>query len=56
MEHPIWQQTHLGVAAFAGMLAQSVRQGDYLLESQQHRSTQDVATQATAGKATTEGV
>jgi hypothetical protein len=29
------------VAAFAGVLAQSVWQGDYLLESQQRRSTQD---------------
>ena len=43
MEHPVGQAAHLGVAALAGMLAQSAWQGDYLLESQQHRRAQDVS-------------
>ena len=33
-KHPIGLAAHLGVAAFAGVPAQSVRQGDYLLQSQ----------------------
>ena len=56
MEHPIRQGAHLGVAAFAGVLAQSVWQRDYLLEGQQRRSTQDAPTRAAAGTLTTEGM
>jgi len=56
MERPIRQAAHLWVAAFAGVLAQSVRQRDYLLKSQQRRSTQDAPTRAAAGTLTTEGV
>jgi hypothetical protein len=43
MEHPVGQAAHLGVAALAGMRAQSAWQGDYLLECQQHRRAQDVS-------------
>jgi hypothetical protein len=31
VEHAVWEAPHLGVAALAGVLAQRVRQGDYLL-------------------------
>jgi hypothetical protein len=48
MEHPVWQVAHLGVAALAGMLAQSAWQGDYLLESQQHRRVRGVSTPSAA--------
>ena len=56
MERPVGQAAHLGVAAFAGVLAQSVWQRNYLLEGQQHRSTQDAPTRAAAGTLTPEGV
>jgi hypothetical protein len=35
VEHAIGQAAHLGVAALAGVLAQSLRQGGYLLEGPQ---------------------
>ena len=49
MKRPIRQMTHLGVAAFACVLAQSVRLSAYLLECQQHRGTQDAIARAAAG-------
>jgi hypothetical protein len=48
--HPVWQQAHLGVAAFAGMLAQDLGQGDYPLEKQQHLGVEDVSTPSAARK------
>ena len=48
MVHPVGQQTHLGVAAIAGVLAQDIREGDYLLEGHQHRATKDVPTPSAA--------
>ncbi len=35
VEHPVGQAAHLGVAALAGVPAQSIWQGDYLLEGPQ---------------------
>jgi hypothetical protein len=48
MVHPVGQQAHLGVAAFAGMLAQDLGQGDYPLERQQHLGVEDVSTPSAA--------
>jgi len=56
VEHPIGQAAHLGMSALAGVLAQCVRQRDYLLKSQQHRSTQYAPTRAAAGTFATEGL
>src|SRR5215212_4089115 len=36
VEHPAWEAAHLGVAALAGVLAQGIRQRDYLLEGLQN--------------------
>jgi len=41
VERPITQAAHLWVTAFAGLPAQSVWQGDYLLERQQRCTTHD---------------
>ena len=36
VEHAVWEVAHLGMAAFAGVLAQCVRQGGYLLQGSQN--------------------
>ena len=36
VEHAVWEVAHLGMAAFAGVPAQSVRQGSYLLQGPQY--------------------
>ena len=55
MERPVGQEAHLGVAAFAGVLAHSVRQRDYLLEGQQRCTTHDAPTRVAACTLSTEG-
>jgi hypothetical protein len=35
VENIVWQAAHLGVAAFAGVFAESVCKDDYLLERSQ---------------------
>jgi hypothetical protein len=44
VEHTVWEVAHLGVAALAGVLAQSVRQGGYLLQGPHNSALEDVAT------------
>jgi hypothetical protein len=56
VKRPVGQATHLGVTAFAGVLAQSVWQGAYLLEGQQHRGTKNTFTKVAACTISTEGV
>jgi hypothetical protein len=56
VEHPIRQAAHLGVGALASVLARGAWQRDYLLQGQQHRSTQYALTRAAAGTLATEGV
>jgi hypothetical protein len=48
MKRPIRQMAHLGVATFACVLTQRVRQDAYLLEGQQHRGTKNAFTQVAA--------
>jgi hypothetical protein len=48
MENPVGQAAHLGVAAFARVLTQSVGQSGYLLEG-----PKDCGLDGTAAKATT---
>jgi hypothetical protein len=56
VEPAIGQVAHLGVTAFAGVLARGVWQSDYLLQGQQHRGTQYAPTRAAADTFTTEGL
>ncbi len=52
VEHPVGQVAHLGVAALAGVLAQSVRQGDYLLEGSQGGNVNSANARAAADRDT----
>jgi hypothetical protein len=56
VERPVGQATHFGVAAFSGVLSQSVWQRDYLLEGQQHRGTKNTLTRVAACTISTKGV
>ena len=43
MEHPVWQLSHLRVAAFAGVVPDGVGQGDYLLKNPENSLVHVVA-------------
>ena len=44
MEHLVGQLSHLGVAAFAGVVPDGVGQGDYLLKDLENSPVHDAAT------------
>jgi len=50
VEHAVWEAPHLGVAALAGVLVQSVRQGDYLLQGPQDGALEGVAARVALGQ------
>jgi hypothetical protein len=50
VEHTAWEAAHLGVAALAGVLAQHVRQGDYLLQGPQDGTLDVAAARVTFGQ------
>ena len=52
VEHSIRQAAHLGVVTLAGVLAQSVGQGDYLLEGPQDGALECVGAKVAADKDT----
>ena len=43
MEHPVWQLSHLRVAAFAGVVPDGVGQGDHLLKNPENSLVHVVA-------------
>jgi hypothetical protein len=50
VEHAVWEAAHLGVAALARVLAQRVRQGDYLLQGPQDGALEGVAARVALGQ------
>jgi hypothetical protein len=50
VEHAVWEAPHLGVAALAGVFAQRIRQGDYLLQGPQDGALEGVAARVALGQ------
>ncbi|MDQ3965334.1 MAG: hypothetical protein M3246_02590 [Actinomycetota bacterium] len=52
MEHPVGQAAHVGVITLASVLAQSVRQGGYLLEGPKDGALERAGARVAADKDT----
>ena len=50
VEHPVWQVAHLWVPTLAGVFAQSVGEGGYLLEGSNDGALNSPAARAAAGQ------